>query len=150
MRIVTEAKELSRRCAWVDNDEGYKVGKRLLEELSMTDNGVGLAANQIGINKRVCVVNVSRSIILINPEIVDAYGRIIYEEGCLSFPEKLIVTERFRNVAVKASNYQRPLYFGSENMLECVCIQHEIDHLNGKTMFDRASRRNDIMGSAYL
>lgn len=150
MRLVTEKKKLSGRCMRVDNNEGYEVGKKLLQELSLTPNAVGLAANQIGINKRVCVVNVTRSIILINPEIVDASGRIIYEEGCLSFPGQLVVTERFRNVAVIASNYQRKLYFGSEDMLECVCVQHEIDHLNGKTMFDRKSRRNDIMGSAYL
>jgi len=150
MRVITEARRLRRRSKPVGNEEGYDIGRKLLRELTLYKDGVGLAANQVGINKRVCVINVTKSIILINPDIVDASGRVIYEEACLSFPGELVNTERFRNITVVASNYKRPLYFGGEDMLECVCVQHEIDHLNGRTMFDRKTKRNDIMGSAYF
>ena len=150
MKMITEVRRLQRRCKTEGNEEGYNIGKKLLRELSLHKDGVGLAANQVGINKRVCVINVSKPIVLINPEIIEASGRVIYEEACLSLPGQVVNTERFRNITVVASNYRGPLYFGGEGMLECVCVQHEIDHLNGKTMLDRITKRNDIMGSAYL
>ncbi|MBO67336.1 MAG: peptide deformylase [Acidiferrobacteraceae bacterium] len=150
MKMITEVRRLQRRCKSVGNEEGYNIGKKLLRELSLHKDGVGLAANQVGINKRVCVINVSKPIVLINPEIIEASGRVIYEEACLSLPGQVVNTERYRNITVVASNYREPLYFGGEDMLECVCVQHEIDHLNGKTMLDRRTKRNDIMGSAYL
>ena len=77
--MITEVRRLQRRCKSVGNEEGYNIGKKLLRELSLHKDGVGLAANQVGINKRVCVINVSKPIVLINPEIIEASGRVIYE-----------------------------------------------------------------------
>ena len=109
-----------------------------MDTLSGHKNGVGLAANQIGINKRVCVVNVIRPIILINPKIAGQFGKFLFKEGCLSFPGDYIITERFADIAVKADNHPAMLYFSAKNnALECVCVQHEIDHLNGVTMYER-------------
>ena len=100
-------------------------------------NAVGIAANQIGLRGRVCYVNAGQPIILINPTIVRSSGRIHYLEGCLSFPGEAVRTERFSNIVVKADNHDKLLEFGTQNLLECVCVQHEIDHLDGITMHER-------------
>lgn len=140
MRKILEGKELlNKMCQPVDTlEEGNEIAKKLWEALNSSHTGVGLAANQIGIYKRVCVVRVQEPIIFINPKIVGAFGRLTYNEGCLSFPGQSILTERYTNILVEADNFNGPKIFNSgENMLECVCVQHEIDHLDGKTMFDR-------------
>jgi len=146
--IEKNLNKLKKPCKMVKSlDESVIITNRLFEILSNTKNGVGLAANQIGIDKRVCVINVSRPIALVNPEIIEFDGRIIFEEACLSFPGEVVITERYRNITVVASNLAEPLCFGgSTDFLECVCVQHEIDHLNGITMHDRAVDRVDIMG----
>lgn len=126
---------LSLPCEYVSLEEGREIAMLLIE--SMPSYGVGIAANQIGIQKRVCVVEVEERYCLINPQIVKAEGKILYTEGCLSFPGKSVLTERFTSITVTADNYEEPLNFSEENLLECVCVQHEIDHLDGITMFDR-------------
>lgn len=142
-KIVNKRDELRRPCNPCETiEEGKRIGAILKEILEKSDNGVGLAANQIGIQKRVCLINVKKPILLINPEIVNKFDKFFYKEGCLSFPGDYIVTERYRNIVVKADNYKELLIFtsgNSEDILECVCVQHEIDHLNGVTMFERAS-----------
>jgi len=140
-KIVTDRKVLNKKCKPCKNvAEGIDIGKTLLDFLSSTD-GVGLAANQIGINKKVCVINVTKPIILINPVIVGKFDKIKFMEGCLSFPGDYIVTERYANILVDSENYSKSLMFDiEENALECVCVQHEIDHLNGLTMHDRLAK----------
>ena len=122
-------------------EEGEEIGAQLLKELG--DKGIGLAANQIGINKRVCVVNVKEPLVLINPKIVEkSEEQFIFPEGCLSFPDKKIRTQRYVSIVVEADNHKDKLSFSAEgkdinSAFECVCVQHEIDHLDGITMFDR-------------
>ncbi len=140
--IVTDKKKLTKVCKSVDVKEGVKLGKKLLSELNKTNNGVGLAANQIGINKSVCVINVTEPIILVNPRIIGKFGKIYFKEACLSFPGDYVYTERWSNVMVEADNHKNNLIFDEKNILECVCVQHEIDHLNGITMFERAVHKN--------
>ena len=137
--IVKDAKKLRKVCKpCPSTDVGVEVGRKLLQALEDSPTGVGLAANQIGINMRVCVINVSKPIILVNPRITSHFGRIVFEEGCLSFPGDSIVTERYANISVEADNHSSTLFFRSEdNALECVCVQHEIDHLDGVTMHMR-------------
>ena len=124
--------------------EGEEIGAQLLKELSESENGIGLAANQIGINKRVCVINVKEPLVLINPRIVEhSEEQFMFAEGCLSFPGKHVKTGRYTSVTVEADNYDGKLNFtaDSEDMndaFECACVQHEIDHLDGITMFDRS------------
>ena len=137
--IVKGKKKLSRPCKPCKSvAEGELLGQKMIEILKTTATGVGLAANQIGYNKRVCVINVSEPIILVNPRITSKFGRINFVEGCLSFPDETVVTERYANISVSADNHESSLFFRVEdNALECVCVQHEIDHLDGITMHDR-------------
>ena len=111
---------------------------RLLEILKDEPNAIGLAANQVGVDARVCVVAVNRPIILINPKIIEKKGRSFFQESCLSFPSDYVMTERWTDIVVRASNHRQDLVFSfDKDALECVCVQHEIDHLNGITMHDR-------------
>ena len=115
-----------------------------LKELTESENGIGLAANQIGINKRVCVVNVKEPLVLINPRIVErSEEQFVFAEGCLSFPGKHVRTGRHVSVIVETDNHEGKLSFSAESedvndAFECACVQHEIDHLDGITMFDRS------------
>ena len=118
------------------------------------EGGLGLSANQIGEDKSVCVVNVTEPFFLQNPKIVKKEKEIVYKEGCLSIPDKMITTKRYEKIWVKADNIEDEMYFGPQKekkfdfktnsytandllILEAVCVQHEIDHLNGLTIYDR-------------
>ncbi|NCI25334.1 peptide deformylase [Francisella tularensis subsp. holarctica] len=113
-----------------------------MHELMLETNGVGLAAIQVGIKKRFFIMydNLEEQnpeiITIINPEIIEQNGKIIDEEGCLSFPGVSAKVNRATVVKIKALNE-----FGEEIEVEkdgflARCIQHEIDHLNGITFFD--------------
>ena len=143
--IITEETKLRLMCEEVKTvEEGEKIGVQLLKELTESTNGIGLAANQIGINKRVCVINVKEPLVLINPRIVEkSEEQFVFAEGCLSFPGKHVKTGRHTSVIVEADNHEGKLSFSadSEDMndaFECACVQHEIDHLDGITMFERS------------
>ena len=143
--IITEEAQLRVLCEEVKTvKEGEEIGAQLLTELSKSENGIGLAANQIGINKRVCVINVKEPIVLINPRIVEhSEEQFIFAEGCLSFPGQHIRTGRYTSVIIEVDNHEGKLSFSAESedindAFECDCVQHEIDHLDGITMFDRA------------
>lgn len=142
--IITEESKIKTLCEEVKTvEEGEKIGAQLLKELTESENGIGLAANQIGINKRVCVVNVKEPLVLINPRITEkSEETFIFPEGCLSFPNKHIRTKRNISVTVEADNHKGKLVFTAESSdvndaFETACVQHEIDHLDGITMFDR-------------
>ena len=147
--IITDKNKLTTQCDVVSIKEGEEIGVRLLHELRQSKNGIGLAANQIGINKRVCVVNVKEPLVLINPKIVEkSKEQFIFPEGCLSFPDDKIKTTRYVSIKVEADNHKAQLSFTAESKdindaFECVAIQHEIDHLNGITMFDREMKKPD-------
>lgn len=134
-KIVLDTGFLSLPCEEVSVETGQEIAQELLD--SMPDYAVGIAANQIGIQKRVCVINVDKTIILINPVITHSEGEATYWEGCISYPGKSVLTKRFASITVEADNHDIPLHFSTNNILECVCVQHEIDHLNGITMFER-------------
>ena len=143
--IITEERQLRVLCEEVKTvKEGEEIGAQLLKELAQSENGIGLAANQIGINKRVCVINVKEPLILINPRIVErSEEEFIFPEGCLSFPNKHVKTKRNVSVTVEADNHNSKLVFTADSKeindaFQTACIQHEIDHLDGITMFDRA------------
>jgi len=147
--IIQDIKQLQKECELCDSvEEGEEIAVQLFDILKESKSGIGLAANQIGINKRVCVVNVKKPIVLINPKIVKHSNEIFaFMEGCLSFPKKAIRTMRYKEIEITAENHKKTLKFKvpknkkSKDFLltsyEVACIQHEIDHLDGKTMFDR-------------
>jgi peptide deformylase len=115
--------------------------------------GVGLAAVQVGVPRRVIVIDVAKEeeepapIIMINPEIV-AFGSDLrmHEEGCLSIPDERIEIERPGRLTVRfLDGHGKPNELAAEGLLATV-IQHEIDHLNGKLIIDYLSRlKRDII-----
>ncbi len=105
--------------------------------------GVGLAAPQVGRTERLCVVevgDVSRA--LINPEIIAREGKIKWEEGCLSIPEVFGWVERSAYVKVRALDLDGQPFELEGRELLAVCIQHELDHLDGKLFIDHLSFLN--------
>lgn len=105
--------------------------------------GVGLAAIQINVQKRLIVIDTtedkSNPLVFINPEIIDKQGQREHEEGCLSVPEAYEVVTRSDTVTVKALNRDGEEFQLEADELLATCIQHEIDHLNGKLFVDHIS-----------
>ena len=120
---------------------------QLLEDMAETmykNEGCGLAAVQIGVLRRVVLVDVGEGLIeLINPEIISQEGEQNEAEGCLSFPDEYGVTSRPAVVKVKAQNRdgQWCVYKGEELKARCIC--HEIDHLDGVVFKDRLKEDSD-------
>ena len=149
--IIKDKTKLKEKCSPVSIKEGEEIGVRLLHELRESKSGIGLAANQIGINKRVCVVNVKEPLVLINPKIVEkSKEQFVFAEGCLSFPNDKVKTTRYQDIVVEADNHEGRLSFSANSKdindaFECVCVQHEIDHLDGITMFDREFKNEPLV-----
>ncbi len=137
--------------------EVHKVSRKitdLVQDLLDTmyaQNGVGLAAPQIGVNLRVFVIDVSsndeplRPIVFINPKIIKKSGAIVSEEGCLSFPEAYTKVKRYKNVMVKALDIHGHSFVTEANdgSLLARAIQHENDHLDGILFIDHCMNRFD-------
>lgn len=108
--------------------------------------GIGLAAPQIGISKRITVIDVSfkerpeDKLVLINPEVLDREGKQVEEEGCLSLPEIRAKVERAAWVKVRAQDVRGEWFEMEGEELLARCILHEIDHLHGVLFIDRVSR----------
>lgn len=107
--------------------------------------GVGLAANQVGVLKRVVVIDVEYTegkpnlLAFVNPEILSSEGKIVTEEGCLSLPEVREDVERAEKVVVRALNRDgEPFELAADDFL-ATAVQHEIDHLNGVVLIDHLS-----------
>jgi peptide deformylase len=141
--IITDKTELQVACEFVSNPlRGKEIADKLFEVLRTFPNGVGLAANQIGYNARVFVMNVTEPMYFVNPRILSGVGEVVFKEGCLSFPGREILTKRTRNILVRADNLDKDIFFGRDHdsdeiSLESIVFQHELDHINGITMFDR-------------
>jgi len=114
-------------------------------------NGVGLAAPQVGENYRIFVIDVSTGdeplhpMVFINPKIIKKSGAVISHEGCLSFPEAFTDVKRYANVMVKAldRNGRSFVLEATDGTLLARCIQHEFDHLNGVLFIDHVINRFD-------
>jgi peptide deformylase len=157
-KIVKNKDYLHKKTAPVETiEEGQEIANKLIEALDKIQTGLGLSANQIGISKSVSVVKVRKDnppLVLINPVVSDASKeKIIYMEGCLSLPGKRTPTIRSAKVTITTLNHANPLPFGPDiepmttgsmnndyGLLESVCVQHEIDHLNGILMIDDGVR----------
>ncbi len=113
----------------------------MLETLHHAD-GVGLAAPQVGVLRRICIVEVEEGVVyeLINPEIIAREGEQKEIEGCLSIPEKWGITDRPEKVTVRAMNRRGEIYEATGEGLLARAFCHEIDHLDGVLFKDRAVR----------
>jgi peptide deformylase len=157
-KIVKDKEYLRKKTTPVSSiEEGQEIANKLIEALDELSNGIGLSAIQIGIPKAVSVIRVKKDsvpIILMNPVIVDSSKeKMMFTEGCLSIPGKLSNTIRSMKVTVSTLNHANPMPFGPDTepvtqesvrsdygLLECVCVQHEIDHTNGVLMIDEGVR----------
>ena len=129
----------------VDNDL-----KKLMDDMLLTmyeAPGIGLAAVQIGILKRLIVIDITKEeekknpLFLVNPEIISqSKNKTIYEEGCLSLPGQFAEVERPSECFIKYLDYQGEQKELKATGLLATCIQHEIDHLNGVLFIDYLSK----------
>lgn len=150
---------INKKLREVSVEEGMEIATELFQILNKRGDGIGLAANQVGIDAQVAVVNVREPLVLINPKIISKEVEIPFHEGCLSYPNKRVNTKRYRDVIISTEQSESDWYFSgaqvpkdgkgswekeqsnNENaqlrVLESVCVQHEIDHLNGVVCMDR-------------
>tara|TARA_Y100001960_G_scaffold177819_1_gene186491 strand:- start:137 stop:787 length:651 start_codon:yes stop_codon:yes gene_type:complete len=150
----------------VSVEEGLVIAEELFQILNKRGDGIGLAANQVGIDAQVAVVNVIKPLVLINPKIEEQWDEIDYYEGCLSYPKQGIKTKRYKNIIIKTEQSESGWYFSGaettqeskgsweeegkkqdqeQRILEAICVQHEIDHLNGITIHDRENKPEPII-----
>lgn len=117
-----------------------------MAQLMYDSQGVGLAANQVGIDKAMLVADPGNRLYkLINPRIVKRQGKSVLDEGCLSVPEVCLKIKRAKKVVVEAQDEEgKPIKVEAEGLLSHI-LQHEIDHLNGKLIIDRISLFNKLM-----
>jgi len=156
--LVNHNEYINSKLREVSVEEGLVIAEELFQILDKRGDGIGLAANQVGIDAQVAVVNVREPLVLINPKYIKKENEIVYGEGCLSFPGHAIRTKRYRDIIISTEQEESNWYFSGveensdgksvwdkgnmnqdrENrLLEVVCIQHEMDHLMGKTIHDR-------------
>ena len=139
-------------------DEELEALSRNMIETMRAASGIGLAANQIGDLRRVAVVEVpfiagdklnpyhGVPIVLVNPRIVESYFSVLSNEGCLSLPDTYDTVRRHKAILVEYRNLSGEIKTMEAENLMAMCLQHEIDHLDGKTLMERASRiKKDIM-----
>lgn len=138
MRIIEDESRLTIPCAYSKPEDSFAIIDLLDNTLKKT-KGIGLAANQIGILKRVCIVRVptKENYILgynfVNPEVIEKEEPVIFNEGCLSYPGKSVITLRFNRIKVTDSLEPKGrILIG----LAAICAQHEINHTEGITMYD--------------
>ena len=123
--------------------------EKLVQDMAETmyaNDGVGLAAPQVGLSKKLVILDVGESedrgrqlLVLANPKVVEGDGKITWEEGCLSLPGMQVKVQRKAQVMVKAQNiHGEDMEVKGEELL-AVALQHEIDHLKGKLIIDYAS-----------
>ena len=145
--VLSPDPRLSQECAPIEeiDDEVRALAKRMLKVMYAAD-GCGLAGPQVGEMRQIVVIDVDwagkgskkNPYVLINPRVVTADGpEIEGSEGCLSFPGVSVRVKRPSHVVVQAKNLDGDLmqYEASDNLM-AVCLQHEIDHVHGVTMFD--------------
>jgi peptide deformylase len=105
--------------------------------------GIGLAATQVDVHKRVIVIDISETRgelrVFVNPELLEAEGEAECEEGCLSVPGYYDKVTRAANIRVRAQNERGEAFELATDGLLAVCIQHEMDHLLGKVFVDYLS-----------
>ena len=149
---------IQKKLREVSVEEGMAIATKLFQILNERGDGIGLAANQVGIDAQVAVVNVREPLVLINPKIVKKENEIRFFEGCLSFPGKGVHTKRYETVHIETEQSESGWIFSGVELgesgkgtweegelkedrqvrlLEAVCVQHEIDHLNGLVCMDR-------------
>ncbi len=124
-------------------DDELKTFVTDMTETMYAERGIGLAAPQVGVCKRVIIVDVSENrdqpMALINPEFIQCDGEMMMMDGCLSLPESYTETQRYSSVTVRYQDINGAEHTLEAEGLQAGCLQHEIDHLNGKLFIDHLS-----------
>lgn len=120
-----------------------EVEKNLVETM-LAYNGIGLAANQVGILERLVAIqrqDTGECFVMFNPEIMNTVDdvRVTADEGCLSFPRVRLAIERYSTIKVKYQNRHGNVFEEQFSGIDAICLQHEIDHLNGIVFKDHVS-----------
>ncbi len=125
-------------------DAERQLAEDMLLTLEATGNGIGLAATQVGILKKLIIIDIGEvddqeyeTLVLFNPEILSSEGEIVAEEGCLSIPDVTADVKRPESIVVEAINVQGESVHIEADGLVARVLQHEIDHLNGVLFIDR-------------
>ena len=158
MKLIKDPKKLNKiiEPKPLTHEEVESISTTLLTELTK-HGGIGLSANQIGLDTRACVINVKDPLVLINPRVVEvSEDTVAYVEQCLSLDKtmrKPVKTIRHKSFTVETDNLglvefspdksdwkDSNEFFSDEGLLECVCAQHEIDHLDGVLITDSKRR----------
>ena len=144
-------------------DEAFRQFVSDMHETMDDANGIGLAANQVGVLKRVLTIHIpwtenkyseqeevkewwhDERFTIVNPKIIKKQGKISYQEGCLSFPEIFDFVDRAAEVWVESYNEQGEKREIHATGLFSICLQHEIDHLDGIVFINRMSRLKNTM-----
>ncbi|MEJ2792515.1 peptide deformylase [Iodobacter sp. LRB] len=117
---------------------------RDMSETMYAAPGIGLAATQVNVHQRVVVIDISEEknslMALINPQIVTMDGKTMWEEGCLSVPGIYEEVERAERVKVRALDIKGEIFELEADGLLAICIQHELDHLDGKVFVEKLSK----------
>jgi len=125
-------------------DDVIKTQVKNMFETMYDAPGIGLAATQVDFHQRIIVIDVSdeqnQPLCLINPEIIEKSGEIEWEEGCLSVPDYYENVKRANDIRVRALNQNGKEFEMEASEILAVCIQHEIDHLNGILFVDYISK----------
>ena len=129
-------------------DDSLRELARDMCDVMYDEPGIGLAAPQLGEAVRLVVVDTEwteedaprNPLVLVNPEISEAEGKIVWNEGCLSVPDFQADVERAERVLLRAADLEGETLEIRAEGLQAVCFQHEIDHLDGKLFIDRISR----------
>ena len=156
--LVNHNKYINSKLKEVSVEEGLVIAEELFQILNKRGTELGWQLIKWELMHKVAVVNVREPLVLINPKYIKKENEIIYGEGCLSFPNHAIRTKRYRDIIISTEQSESNWYFSGveENsdgksgwdkgnmkqdqelrLLEAVCVQHEIDHLMGKTIHDR-------------
>ena len=127
-------------------DAERQLAEEMLMTLEATGNGIGLAATQVGVLKRLVIIDIGEDdddeyepLVLFNPEILSSDSEIVAEEGCLSIPGVTADVKRPERIVVKGIDIEsEPVHIEADGLLARVLL-HEIDHLNGVLFIDRIS-----------
>jgi peptide deformylase len=158
--IEWPAKVLETRAKEVESfDDKLKAIVKDMHDTLVKEEGIGLSANQVDVLQRITLINIpfhgnnydddasekkqwwhDKLFTLINPVITERKGRISYMEGCMSFPDIFDFVERSAHIKVKAFDVDGKEFEFEATDLFSVCIQHEIDHLDGVVFVNRMSR----------
>lgn len=122
-----------------------RLAARLIKVMRRESHGIGIAAPQIGVAERVAIVDVSKRdpsakrMVLVNPEILEKRDPDVGREGCMSVPDYTALVKRFRWIRFRYRDESGREREKISTGIEAVCVQHELDHLNGKLLIDVVS-----------